>query len=118
LWGGLGSGKTTLVQGICSGLEVIDDVVSPSFALINQYRGRLNVYHIDLYRINADNEVSSLGLEECFYGNGVSLVEWPERAGSLLPEERLDVRMRWIGENTRNLELIPKGNAWDERFSN
>ncbi len=91
LFGEMGSGKTTFVRGVCSGLGVADDVSSPTFTLINEYGGgRLPVFHFDFYRIGAD-AAWELGCEEYFSGSGVCLLEWPERASDLLPRTRLDV---------------------------
>ena len=81
LFGELGSGKTTLTQGIAHGLEVKKDeyVRSPSFTLINQYQGKYPIYHIDLYRLETWSEIENLGLEEVFSDQGVAIVEWAEK---------------------------------------
>lgn len=92
LSGPLGAGKTCLVQGIAFGLGVAEYARSPSFVIVNQYRGRLKLYHIDLYRLEDAQEVQDLGLEEYLEGDGVCAVEWPERAGPLFPPEHM-----WIG---------------------
>lgn len=116
LKGGLGVGKTSLVQGICAALGVKEDVVSPSFSLINEYRGSIVVYHIDLYRLEGSWETEYLGLEEFLYGEGVSFIEWPARAEKLLPFERLDIEIERTGDNSRIMHLIPSGETWDERI--
>ena len=85
--GNLGSGKTTLIQGICRGLGVEETVTSPTFTLINEYRGRLPVYHFDFYRLHSAVELTDLGLEEYLYGEGVCLVEWPELIAEWLPAQ-------------------------------
>jgi tRNA threonylcarbamoyladenosine biosynthesis protein TsaE len=81
LFGELGAGKTTLTQGIAQGLGVAKDeyVRSPTFTLVNQYKGKTPVFHIDLYRIGSSRELEDLGLEEVFAGKGVSIVEWAEK---------------------------------------
>lgn len=81
LFGDLGAGKTTLVQGMARGLGVARDeyVRSPSFTLVNQYRGRIPVYHIDLYRIDSSGELDDLGLEELLMSEGVLIIEWAEK---------------------------------------
>lgn len=89
--GELGSGKTCMIQGVCAALQVADYVTSPTFILINEYvgqcRGRaMPVYHFDLYRIGGVDELEELGAEEYFYGPGVCLVEWADRAAGLLPD--------------------------------
>ena len=93
LTGGLGSGKTCLVQGICSGLGVHQPVTSPTFTIINEYTGRLPVYHIDFYRINTIDEAYETGLEEYLYGHGICLIEWADKVESLLPQQRIDIHM-------------------------
>ncbi|HVP36645.1 MAG TPA: tRNA (adenosine(37)-N6)-threonylcarbamoyltransferase complex ATPase subunit type 1 TsaE [Terriglobales bacterium] len=105
LFGPLGSGKTCLAQGICSGLKVIDFVVSPSFVLINEYQGKYKVYHIDLYRLEKLSEIINLGYEEYFYGEGVCIVEWAEKAAELLPEKRIDIHLKILSENEREIKI-------------
>ena len=105
LSGVLGSGKTCLIKGICRGLGIYEPVTSPTFIIINQYRGRLPVYHFDLYRINSAEELYELGYEEYFYGMGVCLVEWAEKAGELLPEESIKVKLEYLGETERKIEI-------------
>lgn len=83
--GNLGAGKTTLIQGICAGFGVTATVTSPTFTLINEYPGRLPVYHFDFYRLHAEVELHDLGLEEYLDGEGVCLIEWPELIESWLP---------------------------------
>ena len=89
LFGDLGSGKTTLTQGIARGLGVAEKeyVRSPSFTLINEYRGRIPIFHIDLYRIESARQLENLGLEEILLGEGISVVEWAEK---LFPEDQKD----------------------------
>jgi tRNA threonylcarbamoyladenosine biosynthesis protein TsaE len=105
LIGDLGSGKTCLTQGICDGLGVTSYVTSPTFTLINEYQGRLPVYHFDLYRIERPGELLDLGCEEYFYGQGVSIIEWAERALSVLPEERMEIRIERTGATERRLQI-------------
>jgi tRNA threonylcarbamoyladenosine biosynthesis protein TsaE len=110
LRGDLGSGKTCLIQGICRGLQVDGYVTSPTFILINEYvgqvRGRsLPVYHFDLYRIGSSEELEDLGAEEYFYGRGICLIEWAERAGDLLPPRRLDLTLEYLTAGERRIAL-------------
>ncbi|MDP3025597.1 MAG: tRNA (adenosine(37)-N6)-threonylcarbamoyltransferase complex ATPase subunit type 1 TsaE [candidate division Zixibacteria bacterium] len=105
LFGPLGSGKTCLTQGICSGLSVKDFVVSPSFVLINEYQGKYKVYHIDLFRLEKLSEIINLGYEEYFYGDGVCIVEWAEKASALLPEKRIDIHLKILSENEREIRI-------------
>ncbi len=105
LIGELGSGKTCLAQGICRGLGVKEYVTSPSFVLIHEYEGRLPVYHFDLYRLRDAEELFDLGYEEYFYGDGVCLVEWAERAHSLWPEDAVEVHLKYLGAEKREIIL-------------
>ena len=105
LTGELGSGKTCLIQGICQGLGVTDPVASPAFVIINEYQGRLPVYHFDLYRIKSIEELYQLGCEEYFYGFGVCLIEWAERAEGLLPGDSIRISLRWKAESRREIVL-------------
>ena len=110
LIGSLGSGKTVLVQGICSGLGVDKAVTSPTFVIINEYPGRLNessvwVYHFDLYRLEDVEEFIRLGYEEYFYGKGITLIEWAEKVKDFLPKERFEVSLKIISENEREITL-------------
>ena len=107
--GNLGSGKTTLIKGICQGLGIEEPVTSPTFTLVNEYQGRLPVYHFDFYRIDDAGELLDLGLEEYFYGQGVCLIEWPEQVQAWLPDDhwKISLESRFIAgwENKRKLTL-------------
>jgi tRNA threonylcarbamoyladenosine biosynthesis protein TsaE len=93
LMGTLGAGKTVFAQGIAAGLGVDEGVTSPTFTLINEYVGRLPLYHVDLYRLAGPIDAGAIGLEEYLGGDGVALVEWPERAPALLPDDHLVVAL-------------------------
>ena len=111
LIGGLGAGKTVLSKGIAHGLGVGDDreVTSPSFVLVNEYRGRIPVYHVDLYRLENPAEVEGIGWDEFVSGPGATLVEWADKAEKYLPEERMEVHLQWAGEEERRLLFWGKG---------
>ncbi|MEW6034801.1 MAG: tRNA (adenosine(37)-N6)-threonylcarbamoyltransferase complex ATPase subunit type 1 TsaE [Chloroflexota bacterium] len=109
LTGELGTGKTCLTQGIAWGLEVKEYAFSPSFVLVREYRGRLTLYHMDFYRLERVEEIADLGLDDYFYGKGVCVVEWADRALSTLPPEHLLVDIRHLSETERTLTLTPKG---------
>jgi len=106
LIGNLGAGKTTLAKGIVSGLGVAgpEDVTSPTFTLIHEY-GEGRVYHIDLYRLDREPEVATLGLDEIFEKEAVVLIEWGERFPKLMPEQRIEIRLRSRNGDTREIEL-------------
>ncbi|MGH7496785.1 MAG: tRNA (adenosine(37)-N6)-threonylcarbamoyltransferase complex ATPase subunit type 1 TsaE [bacterium] len=86
LFGNLGSGKTTFVKGICAALGVPDKVTSPTFTIMHLYRGaEITIYHFDFYRLESWRDIAALGVEEYFDGDGICLIEWPERVLPLLP---------------------------------
>ncbi len=108
LSGELGAGKTVLVQGIARGAGYEGAVSSKSFVLLGEYPGRVQLYHADLYRLEAPEEVEELALDEVCAG-GALVVEWPERAGDVLPAEHLLVRFEVTGEDTRTISAEPRG---------
>ena len=103
LIGNLGAGKTTLAKGIISGLgaATVEEVSSPTFTLVHEYG---TVYHIDLYRLDRAAEVATLGLDEIFDRDAVVLIEWGERFPKLMPENRIEIRLRSGPENRRVIE--------------
>jgi tRNA threonylcarbamoyladenosine biosynthesis protein TsaE len=113
LSGELGAGKTTFVQGIARGLGFDGSVSSKSFVIMGEYAGAVTLYHADLYRLEDPEQVWELGLDE-ISRDGVLVVEWPERASGLLPEDHLLVEFEVIDENTRRLQLHAKGERAEE----
>lgn len=109
LEGSLGAGKTAFAQGVAAGLGVTDPVTSPTFTLIHEYAGRLPLYHVDLYRLGGRADASAIGLEDYLGGDGVTLVEWPERAAELYRDGALTVALRLIAETKRAIRLTPSG---------
>ncbi len=111
LVGDLGTGKTCLTQGIARGLEVpeVYPITSPTFTLINEYPGRLTLYHFDIYRLQGAKDLEDMGYEDYFYGGGVTVIEWAERIRDILPPETLFITMNYLGEHDR--EMILAGNA-------
>jgi len=103
LTGQLGAGKTTLIQGIAAGLGVADYVTSPTFIIINEYDGHLPLYHIDLYRLDEGLAVEGLGIEEYFQRGGVSVIEWAERLGGLLPAAAEKIEIKIVSEEEREI---------------
>ncbi len=92
--GDLGVGKTVFTKGFAEGLGVKDDVVSPTFTIIQEYTdGRLPMYHFDVYRIGHPDEMYDIGYEEYFYGDGVCLIEWSKRIEELLPEVSIHINI-------------------------
>jgi tRNA threonylcarbamoyladenosine biosynthesis protein TsaE len=116
LSGDLGTGKTYLTKGIARGLGVSEQyqITSPTFTLINEYPGRLTLYHFDLYRLETFLDMINLGYEEYLFGEGVSVIEWAEKASDILPDETIFVSLTYLDENRRR--MVISGNY--ERLSN
>jgi tRNA threonylcarbamoyladenosine biosynthesis protein TsaE len=107
LRGELGMGKTVLARGLSSGLGVPEDEIrSPTFTLVNIYQGRFPVYHIDLYRIEKPKDLDELGLEEILGGDGISIVEWPDRLGPYHPDRALTITLTDRGGTSRDIEVL------------
>ena len=114
LVGDLGSGKTCLTQGIAWGLGMREHALSPTFVIMREMHGRLPLYHVDLYRLDRLEETQDLGLDDYFYGRGVSVVEWAEKAMSLMPAEHLLVEIQYLSDTGRRLVFKPKGKRYEE----
>lgn len=115
LSGGLGAGKTVLVQGIAAGMGITEPVTSPTYLIIHEYPGEIPLYHMDLYRLEAPAELVDLGCEEYFFGNGVTVIEWADRAADLLPPEYLQIDLHprpESGEQARCLVFTPRGQRY------
>ena len=108
LHGDLGAGKTTFTQGLARGAGTDEIVNSPTFILVNEYRGRIPIYHADLYRLDDPEEVRALDLAGATL-DGALVVEWPERGEGLLPDEHLLVHLLYLGPEERELRLVPCG---------
>lgn len=103
--GELGAGKTCFLQGLARGLGVTGDVTSPTFVLVNYYRGRLPVYHLDAYRTGSLTELVDLGLEEMLHGDGVTVIEWADKLLPLLPARTIHVHLRGLGDEPREIRI-------------
>jgi tRNA threonylcarbamoyladenosine biosynthesis protein TsaE len=114
LVGELGAGKTQFIKGLAAGVGVGNTayVSSPSFTLINEYRGRTPFYHVDLFRLKAEKEAEEIGLEEYLQGGGIIAIEWADKIPSLLPKEILWVRIHYKGKHTRSLEITGEGKRY------
>ena len=107
LVGGLGAGKTVFARGLCRGLGVLEDVLSPTFILYEEFKGRLSVIHIDLYRLEHETDIEALGVFDLIGGNNIIVAEWGDRSDALMASSDLVVRIRPRDEGTR--EIIYEG---------
>lgn len=105
LTGELGAGKTCFTQGVARGLGVTGRAVSPTFVLVNEYRGRVPVHHVDAYRTGSLTELLDLGIEELFDGDGVTIVEWADKLLPLLPPRTVHVRIEGVGDEPRIITI-------------
>lgn len=112
LEGDLGAGKTTFTKGLAKGLGVTKTVNSPTFTIIKEYRGRLPLYHMDVYRL--DDSFEDLGFDEYFEGDGVTVVEWAHLIQDQLPEDLLSLSIYREGDSTRRIVLKPYGDRYSE----
>jgi tRNA threonylcarbamoyladenosine biosynthesis protein TsaE len=110
--GDLGAGKTHFTKGIAKGLEVSDYITSPTFTIVNQYEGRLPLYHFDVYRIDDINEMYEIGFDEYLFGDGVCVIEWADIVKDLLPEKRIKIYINKVDDDSREVNIEP-----DERFA-
>jgi tRNA threonylcarbamoyladenosine biosynthesis protein TsaE len=102
-FGELGSGKTTMIRGVCRAFGVMKGVKSPSFVYLRIYEAAVPIYHFDFYRLRSADELINTGLDEYFYESGIVLLEWADRLGQLLPGSRYDVTLRMLSENEREI---------------
>ncbi len=116
LFGQLGSGKTVLTKGIARGLQTEDkNIQSPTFTLMNVHPAKkIPLYHFDLYRIEKTKEIESIGYEDFFYGQGISVVEWADKLGNLLPKKYLSIKIQHKSEDERLFTISPKGVRYKE----
>ncbi len=115
LYGDLGAGKTSFSYGIALGLNVeANYITSPTFTFVNEYKGRVPLYHIDLYRIQDPEELENIGFEEYIETDGVTVIEWAERAEDKLPEECLSVYLSYVDEHSREIGFLAEGERYEK----
>jgi tRNA threonylcarbamoyladenosine biosynthesis protein TsaE len=113
LYGDLGSGKTNFAYGIAQGLRVREQyITSPTFTFVNEYQGRVPFYHIDLYRLRELGELENIGFEEYLCSDGVTVIEWAEKAEDELPKECLSVYLAYVDERSREIGFIAEGERY------
>jgi len=116
LAGDLGTGKTTFTRGIARGLGVAEPVVSPTFTLAREYRGRLRLVHTDVYRLDRVQELIDLGLEDLAGDDAVTVVEWGDVVSGQFARDRLEVRLEFVSDDDRRqITLAPLGVSWTAR---
>lgn len=113
LIGELGSGKTVFTKGFAGALGIEENITSPTFNIIKEYTtGEMNLYHMDVYRL--EGESTDLGIDEYMHKNGVVIIEWADLIESELPEERLEIRFKIVGEEKRLLTITPFGSKYED----
>lgn len=103
--GDLGAGKTHLTKGIAAGLGVDDYITSPTFTIVNEYKGRLPFYHFDVYRIDDIYEMYEIGFDEYLYGDGVCVVEWGDMVEELLPKDKIYIYIKKLDDSIREVQI-------------
>jgi tRNA threonylcarbamoyladenosine biosynthesis protein TsaE len=105
--GEMGAGKTTFIHAFCKAMGVMDTVTSPTFSIINEYNiaGGGIVYHMDLYRLKSNEEAVNAGVEDCLFSNNICLVEWPDNAAQIFPENTLHIHITVVDTNARKLQI-------------
>ncbi len=113
LYGDLGAGKTNFTYGIARGLEVGDQyITSPTFTFVNEYQGRVPLYHLDLYRLKGPEELENIGFGEYVESDGVTVIEWAERAEDELPVECLSVYLSHVDDHSREIGFFAEGERY------
>lgn len=111
--GDLGAGKTHMTKGLAEGLGVFDYITSPTFTIVNEYEGRLPLYHFDVYRIDDIQEMYEIGFDEYLFGKGVSIIEWGDIVKELLPENTIHIDIKIVDDTTREINIEDKGSLSD-----
>ncbi|ERI89439.1 hydrolase, P-loop family [Clostridiales bacterium oral taxon 876 str. F0540] len=116
LTGDLGTGKTHITKGIAKGLSIDEHITSPTFTIVNEYTGRLKLYHFDVYRVNDPDEIYAIGFDEYIFSDGVSVIEWSNYIEELIPNEHISVSMEKLpelGETFRRINIKATGKRYD-----
>lgn len=113
--GDLGAGKTTLTQFIAKNFGVKEYITSPTFTIIKEYEGKMPFYHMDVYRIEAEDDMYDLGYEEYIYSEGITIIEWSDKIRNMLPENRINIEIQRNSTDTgRILYITGKGHTYDK----
>ena len=111
--GDLGAGKTTMTKSIAKGLNIDEHITSPTFTIVNEYDGRLKLFHFDVYRIGDIEEMYDIGYEEYFYSGGVCIIEWANLIEEILPEDTINIEISTLDENKREFTITGKGDKFN-----
>jgi tRNA threonylcarbamoyladenosine biosynthesis protein TsaE len=103
--GDLGSGKTHLTKGIALGLDIDEHITSPTFNIVNEYEGRIKLYHFDVYRVNDPDEIAAIGFDEYIFSDAVSVIEWSDYIKVLIPEDHIQIIIANESETRRNINI-------------
>ena len=112
--GDLGVGKTALTQFIAKEFGVKEYIVSPTFTIIKEYEGKLPFYHMDVYRIDSEDAMYDLGYDEYIYSEGVTIIEWSHLIKGILPEERVNIEIKRIDDDKREINFEGKGPVYEK----
>ena len=112
LIGDLGSGKTLFTKAFAKSMEIEDNITSPTFNIIKEYEGELKLFHMDVYRLSEVKE--DIGITDYFKREGVTIIEWADLIEDILPKERLDIKIKIVGENKRVFQIIPRGDKYED----
>jgi len=112
LEGDLGSGKTLFTKAFAKSMGIVDNITSPTFNIIKEYEGELKLFHMDVYRLSEVKE--DLGITEYFNRGGVTIIEWSDLITDILPKNRLDIKIKIVGENKRIFQIIPRGLEYED----
>lgn len=112
--GDLGSGKTTLTKAIARALDITEHIVSPTFTIVQEYEGRIALYHFDAYRIADEEEMLFIGFDEYLSRGGVCIIEWAEQIRGILPKERLDIFLHYAEDGGRRMEIMACGSDYEK----
>ena len=111
--GDLGAGKTHLSKGIARGLGIAEEITSPTFTIVQEYEGKLPLFHFDVYRIADEEEMYYIGFDEYLARGGVCIIEWANLIENILPKERLDIELLYTEKEGRNMRLTPHGARYE-----
>ena len=111
--GDLGAGKTTMTKSLARGLGIDEHITSPTFTIVNEYEGRLKLFHFDVYRIGDIEEMYDLGFEEYIYSGGVCIIEWSNLIEEILPKDRINIEILYLEEGKREITISGSGEKFD-----